>query len=44
ISFCGIVLSHLNEELQLHIFVLGCFPYDRDNQTANQIRQLLIVN
>ncbi|CAM4869785.1 unnamed protein product [Rotaria socialis] len=41
ISFCGIALSHLNEELQLHVFVLGCFPYDHDNQTANQIRQFV---
>jgi len=41
VSFCGIALSYLNTELKPHIFILGCFPYDRDNQTANQIRQFV---
>jgi hypothetical protein len=35
VSFCGIALFYLNDEVKLHVFVLGCFPYDRDNQTAN---------
>jgi hypothetical protein len=41
VSFCGIALFYLNDELKLHVFVLGCFPYDRDNQTANQVRQFV---
>ncbi|CAF3571137.1 unnamed protein product [Rotaria socialis] len=41
VSFCGIALFHLNDELKLHVFILGCFPYDRHNQTASQIRQFV---
>ncbi|CAF4983738.1 unnamed protein product [Rotaria sp. Silwood1] len=41
VSFCGIALFYLNDELKLHVFILGCFPYDRDNQTASQIRQFV---
>ncbi|CAF2573675.1 unnamed protein product [Rotaria sp. Silwood2] len=41
VSFCGIALFHLNDQLKLHVFILGCFPYDRDNQTASQIRQFV---
>jgi hypothetical protein len=41
VNFCGIALFYLNDELKLHVFVLGCFPYDRDNQTANQVRQFV---
>jgi hypothetical protein len=41
VSFCGIAVFHLNDELTLQVFVLGCFPYDRENQTANQIRQFV---
>jgi len=41
VSYCGIALFYLNDELKLHVFILGCFPYDRDNQTANQVRQFV---
>ncbi|CAF3243261.1 unnamed protein product [Rotaria sp. Silwood2] len=41
VSFCGIAVFYLNDELKLHVFILGCFPYDRDNQTASQIRQFV---
>ncbi|CAF2995343.1 unnamed protein product, partial [Rotaria sp. Silwood2] len=41
VSFCGISLHFLNEKLQLYVFILGCYPYDRENQNANQIRQFV---
>ncbi|CAM4950245.1 unnamed protein product [Rotaria socialis] len=41
VSFCGISLHYLNDELQLQAFILGCYPYDRDNQTSTQIRQFV---
>ncbi|CAF4082991.1 unnamed protein product [Rotaria sp. Silwood2] len=41
VSFCGIGLFHLNDDLQLYVFILGCYPYDRDNQSSNQIRQFI---
>ncbi|CAM4921723.1 unnamed protein product [Rotaria socialis] len=41
VSFCGISFHFLNEELQLYAFILGCYPYDRDNQSSSQIRQFV---
>ncbi|CAF3331019.1 unnamed protein product [Rotaria socialis] len=41
VSFCGISLHYLNDELQLQAFILGCYPYDPDNQTSTQIRQFV---
>ena len=40
-SFFGISIHFLNEELQLYAFILGCYLYDRDSQNANQIRQFV---
>jgi hypothetical protein len=37
----SIALSHLNEGLQLYVFILGCYPYDRENHTSNQVRQFV---
>ncbi|CAF3172584.1 unnamed protein product [Rotaria sp. Silwood2] len=42
VSFCGIGLFHLNDDLPLYVFILGCYPYDRDNQSSNQIRQFVV--
>ncbi|CAF2152938.1 unnamed protein product [Rotaria magnacalcarata] len=41
VSFCGISLHFLNEELQLYAFILGCYPYDRDNQSSSQMQQFV---
>ncbi|CAF4064119.1 unnamed protein product [Adineta steineri] len=41
VSFCGIALFHLTEDLQLLVFTLGCYPYDQDNQTSPQVRQFV---
>ncbi|CAF4837251.1 unnamed protein product, partial [Rotaria sp. Silwood2] len=41
VGFCGIALFHLNQDLQLFVFILGCYPYDRDSQSSNQIRQFV---
>ncbi|CAF1035461.1 unnamed protein product [Rotaria magnacalcarata] len=41
VSFCGISLHFLNEELQLYAFILGCYPYDRDNQSSSQLQQFV---
>ena len=34
-------MSHLTDELNLHVYILGCYPYDRENHTANQVRQFV---
>lgn len=41
VSYCGMALFHLNDQLNFHPFILGCFPYDRENQSANQVRQFI---
>ena len=41
VHYCGIGLSHLNDDLKLQVFILGCFPYDREDQTSNQIRNFI---
>ena len=41
VHYCGIGLSHLNDDLKLQVFILGCFSYDRKNQKSNQIRNLI---
>ena len=41
VHYCGIGLSHLNDDLKLQVFILGCVPYDRENQTSNKIRNFV---
>ncbi|CAF1185441.1 unnamed protein product [Adineta steineri] len=41
VSFCGIALFHLTEDLQLLVFTLGCYPYDQDNQTSIRVHQVV---
>lgn len=40
-SFCCISLHLLNEELVFYSFILVCYPYDRENQSSNQIKQFI---
>ncbi|CAF2863787.1 unnamed protein product [Rotaria sp. Silwood2] len=30
-----------NSQLQFHNFILGCYPYDRESHSANQVRQFV---
>lgn len=41
VSFCGIAVYRVNAQLQFQNFILGCFPYDRENYTAIQVRQFV---
>ena len=38
IHFGGISLHHIDRNNQLHVFVLGCYPYDETDQKAPSIR------
>lgn len=41
VSFCGVALFHVNGQLEFQNYILGCFPYDRENHTAIQVRQFV---
>jgi len=41
IHYCGIALYHINSQLQFQNFILGCYPYDRENHSSNQIRHFV---
>ena len=36
--FGGISLHHIDQNNQLHVFILGCYPYDESDQKAPTIR------
>lgn len=38
VHYCGIALYHVNSQIKLKNYILGCYPYDRESQSANQIR------
>jgi hypothetical protein len=39
--FGGISLHHIDESNQLQVFVLGCYPYDENDQKAPSIRHFV---
>ncbi len=36
--FGGISLHHIDQNNQLHVFILGCYPYDENDQKAPTVR------
>lgn len=38
VHFGGISLHHIDLSNELHVFVLGCYPYDENDQKASTIR------
>ncbi|CAF1436953.1 unnamed protein product [Adineta ricciae] len=38
IHFGGISLHHIDKNNQLHVFILGCYPYDESDQKAPSVR------
>lgn len=41
IHFGGISLHHIDQNNELHVFVLGCYPYDENDQKAPTIRMFV---
>ncbi|CAF1548897.1 unnamed protein product, partial [Adineta ricciae] len=41
ISYCGLALRHVTKDFKLQNFILGCFMYDMESQTAPNIRQFV---
>ncbi|CAF4131697.1 unnamed protein product [Rotaria sordida] len=38
LSYCGLALRHVTEDFKLQHFILGCFLFDLESQSANNIR------
>lgn len=38
IPYGGISLHHIDQNYQLHVFILGCYPYDESDQKAHTVR------
>ena len=38
VHFGGVSLHHIDQNDHLHVFVLGCYPYDEDDQKSPNIR------
>lgn len=38
ISYCGIALRYVGDDYQLFTFILGCFPYNEINHSAQRVR------
>ncbi|CAF0948747.1 unnamed protein product [Rotaria sordida] len=38
ISYCGLLLNHVNTKYQLETYLLGCHPYDMDNKRSPTVR------
>ncbi|CAF1526422.1 unnamed protein product, partial [Adineta steineri] len=41
LSYCGISLSHIDQEFQSYMFSFGCFPYEMKNKRASTIRSFV---
>ncbi|CAF1461710.1 unnamed protein product [Rotaria sordida] len=41
LSYCGLLLNHVDLEFQSQAFLLGCFPYEMENKRAATIRSFV---
>ncbi|CAF4007248.1 unnamed protein product [Rotaria magnacalcarata] len=41
LSYCGLVLRHITIDFNLYNFILGCFLYDAETQSSNNVRMFV---
>ena len=43
LSYCDLALRHITEDFKLQNFILGCFLFDAESQTASNIRAFVDI-